>query len=268
MSSSGFAIPDPKQGIAYDFQGLNFSFVAKGVGCDYCDDEATVQCMRRVSWYRLITFVGQYGDAGTKPSLAFTHQADGKYVFSKQDYIDRYADGRVARLPKIIGTCAREGSSLNNASAPTYEADLTSHTVGIVCSAHNTTVARYNGGLPPTWRYLYAGNWMDTTAGIPYLGAYHTSDLWMFFGTYNVLPHGPRTDLEIKTSETMQDNLASFVQDPYALDAGGWPSQDPYSWGGGKLALFGANGQAVQIVDSDKYEDVCHVPGATYDTHI
>jgi carboxylesterase type B len=41
-----------------DFDGLNFTFVAKAMGCDYCDAEKELECMRRVPMARIENFVG------------------------------------------------------------------------------------------------------------------------------------------------------------------------------------------------------------------
>ncbi|KAK7991787.1 hypothetical protein PG996_013200 [Apiospora saccharicola] len=67
------------------------------------------------------TFVGDYNDTypdvrhstlvdPSQPPLSFQSQPDEKWVFS--NYTQRYLDGKVAQIPSIIGTTAREGSAL------------------------------------------------------------------------------------------------------------------------------------------------------------
>jgi hypothetical protein len=87
----------------------------------------------------------------------------------------------------------------------------------------------------------------------------------MLFGTYPIAP-GNIPDLEIKTSERMQDFFLGFVEDPVGPPAAGWPAYLPGDAGGGKVARFGADGEILQIVDGDEVEGACHIPGYVYNT--
>jgi hypothetical protein len=64
---------------------------------------------------------------------------------------------------------------------------------------------------------------------------------------------GEITDLEVQTSERMQDYFLDFVEDPESL-----PGMDGLNMMSlrprGKLAQFGADGQVVQFVDGDTVE--------------
>lgn len=191
---------------------------------------------------------------------------DNKYVFT--NYTQRYLDGQVAKLPKIIGTTAREASALvpypvHNASAGPSPQLIYSQTLATVCAAHNTSVLRDEVGLP-TYRYEWAGNFSNI-APVSWLGAYHYSDLYMFFGTY-LIAAGEIPDLEVQTSERMQDYFLDFVEDPGSLPGNGWPEYQVSQAGGGKLAQFGADGQVVQFVSGDSVEGACHIPGDVYNT--
>jgi carboxylesterase type B len=191
---------------------------------------------------------------------------DNKYVFS--NYTQRTLDGQIAQLPKIIGTTAREASALvltplSNYTAGPSEARVYIQTLGTVCAAYNTSVLRNQVGLP-TYRYEWAGNFTNI-APVPWLGAYHYSDLYMLFGTYLIAP-GKITDLEVRTSEQMQDYFLDFVTDPSLLPQNGWPEYRTAETGGGKVAQFGADGKEVQFVDGDTVEGACHIPGAVYNT--
>ncbi|KAE9362952.1 carboxylesterase [Stipitochalara longipes BDJ] len=268
ISSSGVAIGRASN---LDYQGTNFTFVAKSLGCDFCDPELELECMRRVPMARIENFVGQYQDNSTlvktsQPAIAFTRQIDNKYVFS--NYTGRYLNGQIAQLPKIIGTTAREASALvpypvHNASVGPSEQLIVAQTLATVCAAYNTSILRNEVNLP-TYRYEWAGNFTNI-APVSWLGAYHYSDLYMLFGSYGIAP-GVITDLEVQTSEKMQDFFLDFVTDPNSLPGNGWPEYMVDQTGGGKLAQFGADGQVVQFVDGDAVEGACHIPGVAYNT--
>ena len=87
----------------------------------------------------------------------------------------------------------------------------------------------------------------------------------MIFGTYLITP-GQISELEIETSERMQDYFLDFVQDPNSLPENGWPEYLINQTGGGKLAQFGAEGRVVQFVDGNTVEGACHIPGDVYNT--
>lgn len=272
VSSSGVAVG---RTLNKDYSGSNFTFVAKAMGCDFEDASLELDCMRRVPMPRLENFIGQYQDNSTlvntsQPAITFTRQADGKFVFTTPQYETLYQNGSIAQIPKIIGTTARESSALvpypihNYTAGPSEQLVLTA-TLNTVCAAHNTSVLREQAHLS-TYRYQWAGNFTNINGdGVPWLGAYHYSDLYMFFGTYPIAP-GPIPEFEVQTSEKMQDLLYDFVADPSCLPAHGWPEYDATAANGGHLARFGAHGRTLQIVDGNDVEGACHLPGYTYDT--
>jgi len=74
ISSSGVAI---KRSTNPDTAGTNFTFVAKSMGCDFCDPKLELQCMRTVPAQRIENFIGHYQDNSTlvdpsQPSISFT----------------------------------------------------------------------------------------------------------------------------------------------------------------------------------------------------
>jgi carboxylesterase type B len=125
---------------------------------------------------------------------------------------------------------------------------------------HEDGVVRAEYNLP-TWRYQWAGNFSNISP-LWWLGAYHYSDLYMFFGTYLIAP-GEITDLEIETSHTMQSFLLDFVKDPWSLPDAGWPLYYPNTTDGGVVARFGADNQAVQYVSGIEVEGACTYPNLT-----
>jgi hypothetical protein len=191
---------------------------------------------------------------------------DNRFVFS--DYPARYQKGEIAKIPKILGTTSREASPLvpypvNNITDGPSEDLIVSRTLAAVCAVHNTSVFRDNADLA-TYRYEWAGNFSNI-APLSWLGAYHYSDLYMFFGTYLIAP-GEIPELEVNSSEKMQDLLFDFVNDPASLPSKGWPEYQTDAEGRGQLARFGADGEAFQVVKGDAVEGACHIDGAAYDT--
>ncbi|KAK8045301.1 carboxylesterase [Apiospora rasikravindrae] len=260
-----------------DHEGANFTFVAKSLGCDFGNDatDATkkkeLQCMRRIPFQRITNFVGQYQDNSTlvdpsQPPLTFSSQPDEKWVFA--NYTQRYVDGKVAKIPSIIGTTAREGSALAYVPLSNYtegpsEETVVKGTLRFVCPSHESSVARDDLGLA-TYRYHWAGDFANL-GPVSWLGAYHYSDLYMVFGSYGIAP-GEISPLEVETSETMQDYFLDFVTDPESLAGKGWPQYHASASEGGTVAQFGAHGKAVELVTGDSVEGACHIPGVEYNT--
>lgn len=198
---------------------------------------------------------------------------DNQTVFTNAEYIRRYSSGQIAQIPKIVGTTAREAAPLvpypiNNYTAGPSEQRVYTQTLSTVCAAHNTSVLRNQANLT-TWRYQWGGNFSDLTGNVPWLGAYHYSDLYMLFGTYLITP-GPSTDLERQASEKMQDLFLAFVSDPTdaTLSAQGWPAYDATSSGdgGNSIALFAADNEVIQLRDGVDIEGACWNSSIVYDT--
>ncbi|KAF2214268.1 hypothetical protein CERZMDRAFT_66369 [Cercospora zeae-maydis SCOH1-5] len=241
----------------------NFTFVAKNVGCDFPNNfTAELDCMQKVDYNDIINFLGRYQGNGTLPAISFSTVADEKLVFS--NYTERYLQQRVTRAPMIYSSTANEGGSLSTYPADDpqrgvnqTQADAT--TLQILCGAARSGALRQGLGLP-TYRYQYAGNWTNQDP-LPWMGAYHSSDLVMFFGTYED-GVGPASPLEVETSETMQDLLLDFVRDPWnGLSNSSWPAYDPTASNGGTLLRFGADGEAVQEVDASAVQAACSGEG-------
>lgn len=196
---------------SYDFTGTNFSYVASHLGCGNLSAAGELDCMRRKPVNDIVDFVGHYSDNDSVPALSFAPIPDEKLIFS--NYSDRYSKGLVAKVPAIVGTALDEGTVL----VPYAEkgvnetlADLTT-LIYFLCPAHTTSHLRTQLGLR-TYRYQYAGNFSNLSP-LPWLGAYHSSDIPMFFGTYRdsflKVP-----EFESSVSETMQDFLLAFMLDP------------------------------------------------------
>lgn len=256
MSSGTALLP----GIASSDQShSNFTFVASHLGCGRLNASAEISCMRKVSVADIENFVGQYQDNSSQPPIRFTPIPDEILVFS--NYTDRYAKGAFSNRPAIITSTADEGTLLVPVPADpiTNSANQTAAdaiTVGLfVCPAANSSVLRTQHGLT-TYRSQFAGNFSNISP-LWWLGAYHTSDLQMLFGTYQDyvgLGGEESTPLEIATSNVMQKYVLAFMKDPHHGPSSlGWPT-----FADGGMLRFGADGKAVQNVSIDAVDGVCY----------
>lgn len=85
----------------------------------------------------------------------------------------------------------------------------------------------------------------------------------MIFGTY-MTDTGHISQLEIDTSEAMQDAILAFVNDPQtASSVAGWPLFNPNGTDGGAILEFGF-GVPVRNVSGDYVEAACWNSSATF----
>jgi carboxylesterase type B len=232
----------------------NFTFVAQGLGCNISTPESELHCMRQKPIAEIMQFIGHRRDNGTTPALSFVPTPDEKVVFS--DYTERYNLGLVSRAPAMIGSTTDEGTTLvsytdiaigPNRALIDAVTRLTFH-----CPAARTTATRERNGLV-TYRYLYAGNFTNTSP-VPWLGAYHSGDLPYWFGTYGDFAVVESERGEGEVSESMQDYLLAFMIDPEGgLRRKGWPEA-----GGGMLMRFaGMEGKVKEFVRARGVDRVC-----------
>ncbi|PNS18186.1 hypothetical protein CAC42_3631 [Sphaceloma murrayae] len=251
----------------------NFSFVARNVGCTSpcggnCtteeESQAELDCMRQVSATQITNFIGQYGDRGAMPPLAFGLVADDSTIFS--DYKARSEAGQLARAPTMISFTANEFSSLvpwpaNNLTGGPDQSQVTAGTVAFgVCATYNST--SYRNRLiddAPVFRFQYAAEFPNLNV-YKWLGAYHNSETTLIFGTYGILDNvANSTDFQDEVSYAMQDRILAFASDPYhGPQSLGWAPQVTDETGGGTLIRFGgSSGDAVSQVSGDEVDGVC-----------
>ncbi|KAJ5722124.1 hypothetical protein N7488_000159 [Penicillium malachiteum] len=231
---------------------INFDLLAKSLGCNYGNNsQAEFECMQHVSFVQIEETLNNWN---ATPSIAFNlYIPDEKYVFSNES--ERYTVGKVAKGPVIRSNTATEIPTEGNLTESITEA------LNWTCTNYEDTVLRYNAGLD-TYRYFYGGNFSNISP-VPWLGAFHWSDLFMIFGTYR-LDFGPVSPLEIETSETMQDHLLAFLKDPETFSSvASWPLFNPNGTDGGSMLEFG-NNVAVQKVSGDYVEAACWNTSATF----
>ena len=220
---------------AADDPYLDFDIVAKNLGCDYFDNsQAELDCMRQVSWVQIEEFINRYNST---PEIAFTlYIPDEKYIFLNET--SRYSEGKFAAGPAFRSDVAREHPDPNTTEVESSEAASD-------CLAADDIALRYAAGLD-TYRYWYAGNFTNISP-VPWLGAFHWTDLLMIFGTYNE-DVGQISQLEVETSQTMQDFMLAFLKDANTVNVSvGWPLYEPDAPQGGMIIEFGMQVPAKNI---------------------
>lgn len=233
-----------------DVEHTNFSFVAENAGCNISVPEAQLACMRLIPHTRITDFTQSYSEgAASAGPLSFLPVPDEKVMFS--NYTERYALGKVSDRPATFSTCENEGASqvaYNVAGSDQALAEQVTLDM-FQCPAVLSTNLRSAFNLT-TYRYLYSGNFSNVST-LPWLGAYHGSDVPMLFGTHqdHANGQGPSTELEYETSEKMRDFLMAFMRDPHVgLEAEGWQSE---------MLRFGADGTAVQQIPTEFVDQSC-----------
>jgi carboxylesterase type B len=228
----------------------NFTFVASQLGCGGNLSPADeLACMRRVDAAAINAFIQSYSDAGNAPLLTFSPVIDNRTIF------ETYPPPSInpAPLPALIGSNAQDGVAFVPYS-PTGDIDpvlADEMTMGFFfCPTYlsaKTRVAAF-AGEPAVYRYLYSGNFTNVSPK-PWMGAYHGAELPMVMGTHGIV-RGRSTELEVRTSEAMQDVWLSFV-------ASGGRKTGVKGWdGNGEVVEFG-NGVPAKVVDTKELERRC-----------
>ena len=241
-----------------DFSHSNFSFVASKVGCPGLSSQpqGELACMRTVPATTIESFLQQYQDNGTSPSISFVPVPDERRIFS--NYTARALQGKLAKLPAIIGTNAQDGVILapypvtNPDAGPNQTLVAQGLLNTFVCPATETIRLRNQNNLT-TFRYLYAGNFSNI-APRKWMGAYHSAELPMLFGTFDNF-RGTGPPFENQTSAAMQDAWVAFARSGSSgLKKTGW---QPYQLGGSDVREFGA-GTAVMDSSVANLEAQCN----------
>jgi carboxylesterase type B len=137
--------------------------------------------MRAVPQQDIEDFLFNRTVAGTKPTVSFGPIADGKIVFTADEYYAMGAAGNYSALPMIIGTNANEGASFvtYNATNPNLTAFALSTQGMFTCPAAKAAGYRVGSGVGGTWRYQYAGNFTNVSP-LWWMGAYHSCEFSLF----------------------------------------------------------------------------------------
>lgn len=209
---------------------------------------AQLECMQNVSFTSIQQAVSNYSGS----TVAFQPRPDNISVLTAAQYSAASSAELFAKLPILIGTNDNEGSILT-ALTPGISPDaLTLY--GFTCPAAAVATSRQNASVP-SWQYRYLGMWPDINP-IPALGVYHSSEIGLVFGTYNISTIAPPTAQEIAFSHEMQGGWVAFAKDPVnGLKQYGWPV---YEASGTTLIQLGQNNMSMTTFNnSQAYNTGC-----------
>ncbi|KIW10075.1 hypothetical protein PV08_11035 [Exophiala spinifera] len=231
----------------------NFTYIAQQLNCTQKDVDDQFTCVQQKNATDIINILDNYNATknGGK-SLSFVPTGDNETSWSS--YKDLEAKGKFAKIPFLTGNNNNEFATLvafnPNGPNETLVQQLTN--ASMACPAGDAARARTEHGIP-AWRYRYLGQFPNLNP-VPWLGAYHSSELPMVFGTSTLL--GPNTALENRTSHYMQDAWLAFVRDPQnGLKNYGWPLYNDTT---NSLAQLGLNGSDTAVfARGNTYDQTC-----------
>ena len=248
IAQSGAAVG----GSSSDFTHSNFTYLASRVGCEQAGDDEIFSCMQKANASAIISVLNTYNATQNGGrSLSFQPAADNSTSFS--NYTDRAARGRFARLPTLFSQVDNEGASLVGyvPTGPNQTAvDAFTRSIA-TCPQAQGALARRTYDVP-VWRARYFGEWPNLNP-LPWLHAYHSSDIPMVFGTSDF--RGADTAAEKATSAYMQGAWAAFARDPEHGLERWWPRYDPAGETLVKLG-YGNETQAV-LGKGDEFDGLC-----------
>jgi carboxylesterase type B len=193
--------------------------------------------MRQANATVILNAVGTYSNGSS--ITQFMPVYDGKTLFS--DTLQRAESGNFIEKPYLIGNNDNElgilealpgafGSTLGGLTSsglPAAEAEEIGNDYAFNCPAAETAASRINNSVK-AWRYRYMGVWPNTALA-PDIGAYHSSEIPLVFGTTELKPNGtPDTPPEAALSAVMRKAWTTFAKDPEnGLSNLGWPVYNP-----------------------------------------
>ncbi|KAJ7916494.1 Alpha/Beta hydrolase protein [Mycena leptocephala] len=258
-----------------------FNAMAFAVGCTQTPGAARLACLKQVPASVIRNFTN-----GPESGMYFP-VVDNVTFFA--DPLQRIRAGQSARLPFMIGHTQDDGSLVafgrTNITAFLVEFSLDTlvtadqvralYAPGLSDTAVIAEMARDFLFLCPAELWSAAAcvrlqclciSSDDGTAGpvfadlqlFPNAGAWHTSELFEIFGTFN---RSTATPSEITLSHTMETVIANFVKNPLVSPAPRWPKYVPGNRTKtlAKLAYDGnvGLGDVVQAVESDSVDGPC-----------
>ncbi|OJJ45119.1 hypothetical protein ASPZODRAFT_70435 [Penicilliopsis zonata CBS 506.65] len=239
-----------------DSQHANFTFLAEHFGCT--DAANASACLGTVPQADIESLIQYWVDAGNEPALSFQYQFNNVTTFHNSTLA--YLDGHYADLPKILAHNLMDGSSL--AALPDIPPYITpptpaaeeAKTLYVRCQVVGEAKTRQSLGLT-SYRMMYSGNFSNISP-LPWMGAYHSSELPMIMGTYADVG-GEGTPFQHATSRVMQDYYLAFAYDPEnGVERMGWPK-----YNGTLLMEFGrSDGEGeypARVIPAAPIEDAC-----------
>lgn len=188
----------------------------------------------------------------------FLPTPDNRILLNNTEYTRRNEVGDFASIPTLLGTNNNEGTSL----VTIYGGGLagiadTITNSSFTCPARKTAFSKANQtDASPVWQYRYFGTWPNITPQNSSLGAFHSSEIQVVFGTFENATAGPA---QRRTSQIMQSAWVAFAHDPVAgLDNYGWPQ---YNATGNTLIEIAKN---YYNVSAEAYANATLLPLVTF----
>ncbi|KAM7184963.1 alpha/beta-hydrolase [Naviculisporaceae sp. PSN 640] len=247
----------------------NFSYVAAHFGCNgggspTSEAEALheVECMRgsNISALEVEHFIQTHDEELKVPYIFFAPQVDNVTVFTAADYVRRSEAGEVAEVPTIVGSNAEDGVAFVYLTPEGVNSTMAyAVTLGVFfCTGFAAAKNRLLAPDVPVFRYIYEGNFTSVSPQ-PFLGAYHSSELPMLFGTWDEFRSELNTPEEAAlaeaTSNAMQDAWVAFAAHGAAgLERMGWPR---YTGGANQVEFFGGDDTPMRVGDTTAMEETC-----------
>ncbi|KAB8275855.1 Alpha/Beta hydrolase protein [Aspergillus minisclerotigenes] len=227
-----------------DTAGTNFSTVASYFDCSG-SAQHELDCLRQVPASEITAYLATSNGS----SLTFAPFIDNEVVFG--NYTERYLQNRLSNKPVLFGSNLDEGTLWYNASNTAAAQDMTLSY--FQCPVPYSVAHRQSLGLT-TYRYQYRGNFTNISPEVG-LGAYHTSELPLLFGTSGI--YGPDSHFEKAVSVKMQDLWVAFAKDPEdGLVHQGWPKAA--STDGKVMILADSDSNTVSTVMAERaIDDAC-----------
>ncbi|KAI0466206.1 Alpha/Beta hydrolase protein [Xylaria cf. heliscus] len=261
IANSGNAISIP----AFLGDAMNhsvFSTAAHRLGCGSLNPAEELACMRAVPASDIKNYIqGPVGAiSASNDGLAFSTIIDNVTLFP--DYPGRIEAKDISlyasNIPLLTSTTTDEGTAVvpyefdGSATATELPPELASiadaFTLNLRCTTLQDTKLRAGVGAT-TYQFLYGGNFTNISP-VPWLGAYHTADLPMVFGTYGL--EAPPSKFEEQVSRRMQDLYLEFIKDPAeGLKRAGWP-QSTGRLQDQTIMAFAIDGRLEQLISANQ----------------
>lgn len=247
--------------------GSNFTFIASQLNCSSSTNTSITSpdtefaCMQSLPASSIISIYNTYNSTlNSNLPLSFSTAADNQTRFT--NYTDLLTRGLFARLPTIYSTTNNEAATLITYTGPEAISNQTAANLqtarSFTCPADIAAAGKRSFDVP-VWRVRYYGEWPNNLNPLKWLGAYHSSDIPVIFGTSDLL--GADTQEEKEVSKYYQGAWAAFARDPERglVEAGKGYEWPVYEAEGKTLIELGVEGKGEKAVfaDGDKFAGQC-----------
>ncbi|ORY77739.1 Alpha/Beta hydrolase protein [Protomyces lactucae-debilis] len=219
--------------------------------------QSQFKCLQQVNFTTLYAAVRNFSGSNN-----FLPTPNDFNVFNQSQYLAKGNRGEFAPLPVLIGTNENEGTTLGSYGVSS-EALVTR--VAFTCPAGEVVGDRFNvTPSVPLWQYRYQGQWPNLNPPGSRLGSFHSSEISMVFGTYNLSRVANATREQIATSKLMQDAWTVFADSPSdgLKRAYNWSTADPE---GNDLIVIGQRNLSTVLFNrTDAYTFGC---GGVYEDY-